>query len=175
MTPVSRSQFAFVPKHQPHEVVYILRSLIEKALEWNIHIFIIDGDIQKAYDFTKHSVAIRGLLAAECPQIYVAASAREWRGIGTRIKCGGHLSHRIHKNRSLVQGDPAAPYIFNHALDGPLARLYILAQEHNWGFKLEDHNGTSHRMCSYCSQIITGSFLQVQAKHRTSRQAGSIF
>ena len=37
-------------QNEAHEVVYILRSLIEKAIEWNIHIFVLDGDLHKAYD-----------------------------------------------------------------------------------------------------------------------------
>ena len=40
-------QFAFKPRHQGHEPVFILRSFVEKAIEWDIHIFVLDGDIKK--------------------------------------------------------------------------------------------------------------------------------
>ena len=48
MQQLANVQFAFRPKHQPHEVIYTLRPLVEKALEWNIHIWTTDGDILKA-------------------------------------------------------------------------------------------------------------------------------
>ena len=41
--------------------MYILRSLVEKSLEWNLHIWVCDGDIKKAYDYTRHSRALDGL------------------------------------------------------------------------------------------------------------------
>ena len=31
--------------------------LVEKALEWDMSLFLMDGDVRKAYDFTKHSKA----------------------------------------------------------------------------------------------------------------------
>ena len=45
-------QFAFRPHFQAHEVIFILRSLIEKAIEWDSPLFVLDGDLAKAYDFT---------------------------------------------------------------------------------------------------------------------------
>ncbi len=60
MTPIANHQVAFIRKHQPHEIIYILRSLVEQSLEWDTHIWITDGDIKKTYDYTKHSVALNG-------------------------------------------------------------------------------------------------------------------
>ncbi len=45
-------QFAVRKFYQAHEVVFILRQLIEKAVEWRApHVYVMDGDIKKAYDF----------------------------------------------------------------------------------------------------------------------------
>ena len=49
-------QFAFRPKRQCHDVVFVLRMLIEKSIEWRQPIFIADGDLPKAYDNVKHSL-----------------------------------------------------------------------------------------------------------------------
>ena len=57
MAPLKGNQCAFTPNHRPEEVIYCLRSLIEKAIEWQIHLWIGDGDIAKAYDNTGHTVA----------------------------------------------------------------------------------------------------------------------
>ena len=49
------AQLAFRKCHQAHEVVFILRQLVEKAVEWRApHVYIMDGDINKAYDHTSH-------------------------------------------------------------------------------------------------------------------------
>ena len=54
-------QFAFRKHYQGHEVVYIMRSFIEKSLEWDLPLFILDGDLTKAYDYTRHGTAIKSL------------------------------------------------------------------------------------------------------------------
>ena len=53
--PLQAPQFAFRKFHQAHEVVFILRQLIEKAVEWRApDLYVMDGDIKKAYDFVSH-------------------------------------------------------------------------------------------------------------------------
>ena len=54
-------QYAFRKHYQAHEAIFIIRQLVEKALEWDMAVFLLDGDIKKAYDYTKHSVIIKGL------------------------------------------------------------------------------------------------------------------
>ena len=50
-------------------------------------------------------------------------------------------SDRIPRTRSLLQGDPAAPAIFNAALDIPAGRFCKHARRKGWGIQLE--NGTN--------------------------------
>ena len=71
-------QFAFRKGYQAHEVVFILRDLVEKAIEWDIPVFILDADLAKAYDFTKHSLVMAALTEKGVPAIIVAAWVREW-------------------------------------------------------------------------------------------------
>ena len=35
-----------------------LASLVEEAIEWTVSVLILDGDIQKGYDYTKHNMVI---------------------------------------------------------------------------------------------------------------------
>ena len=60
---ISLYQFAFRNKYQAGEVLFILRSLVEKTNEWQTflpgHVFILDGDIQRTYDKTTHHIVIR--------------------------------------------------------------------------------------------------------------------
>ena len=41
-------QFAFRNGHQAHEPIHIIRTMVEKAVEWNVPLFVLDGDIAKA-------------------------------------------------------------------------------------------------------------------------------
>ncbi len=90
-------QFAFRKYHQTHEVIFILRQLVEKALEWNVSLFLMDGDVRKAYDFTKHSQIVKGLQAKKVEDIIIAAIIREIRRSRTEVivdKC-----RQGHENR----------------------------------------------------------------------------
>ena len=72
-------QFAFRPHHQAHEVVFMMRSLIEKSLEWDSPLFVLDGDLRKAYDYTRHPSVVNSLAEKGVPPIVIAAWVREIR------------------------------------------------------------------------------------------------
>ena len=52
--PISEFQFAFKPKHQAAECVFILKMIIEKSIEWDIPFCYLDGDLPNAYDNVLH-------------------------------------------------------------------------------------------------------------------------
>lgn len=66
-------QFAFRRGHQPHEVIHIFRSLVEKTNEWQLHLYVLDGDIYKTYDCVSHRLAIRALRRKGVMRAIVAA------------------------------------------------------------------------------------------------------
>ena len=43
-------QYGHVSGRQAHEVVFILRRKVEQATEWQIPIFVMDGDVAAAFD-----------------------------------------------------------------------------------------------------------------------------
>ena len=49
---ISQFQFAFRKGYQGHEIITIIRLLAEKSIELSEPLFVFDGDIHKAYDFT---------------------------------------------------------------------------------------------------------------------------
>ena len=132
-------QFAFRAGYQGHEVVFILRNLVEKALEWSIPLFVLDGDLEKAYDYTVHSAVVAGLEAKSVPSVLSAAWLREVRRFGSVFKIDEHVETKpIRRGRSLLQGDPASPPIFNSTLDLPAAAFCTMAKEQGWGYPLDD-------------------------------------
>ena len=130
----SRAQHAFRKTYQVDEVLYILRSQVEKAEEFRTPpLFILDGDISKAYDYTRHSVLTKRLQENGMPTVLVAAIVREVRRQASVVALGGARSEPIFRKRSIVQGDPNAPDEFNVALDGMLVEMEGRVQEEGWG------------------------------------------
>ena len=81
-------KFAFRKSHQAHEVVFILRQLIEKALDWRApHLFVMDGDIRKAYDFVSHKAFAEAARGKGTDEVWVLAWLREWRSMKASSAC----------------------------------------------------------------------------------------
>ena len=132
-------QFAFRAQHQAHEPVFIMRNLVEKAIEWNVPIFVVDGAIHKAYDYTLHQEVIVGLQWKHVPNILIAGWLREIRRVSCTVILDPYIrSEPIRRTRSLYQGDPAAPYIFNCTLDGPASRFCEICHKRKWSIRLDD-------------------------------------
>ena len=150
LTPLGHCQFAFRKNHQAHEVVFILRSLIEKSIEWQIPIWVLDGDIKKAYDFARHSVILKALLSHRCPRILAAAMIREQRRMKVVLKLADQETEPISRNRALLQGDPSAPTVFNYTIDDLLTVFQAEAQRRQWGIKLASHSGKTYYLAILC-------------------------
>ena len=132
-------QYAFRKGHQAHEVIFVLRNLVEKALEWDTPLFVLDGDIAKAYDYTRHSTLIAAMQEKSVPPILIAAWVRELRRSRSIFALDADTrSEPVARTRSLLQGDPAAPALFNIALDHPASKFISLCARRGWGFKLDD-------------------------------------
>ena len=72
---ISAYQFAFRPKRQCHEIVFILWQLVETNLEWKGSeppLCVFDGDLPKAYDNVRHSIATEKLVGKKVPKDLVA-------------------------------------------------------------------------------------------------------
>ena len=107
---LTASQFAFRSHFQGHEVIFILRNLIEKSIEWDRPVFVLDGDLSKAYDYTRHTVIISALEAKGVPQIVIAAWVRELRRCSaTCVLDGGVASEPVRRTRSLLRGGSVGP------------------------------------------------------------------
>ncbi len=92
----------------------------------------------KAYDYTKHKHILSTLINKGCPKPVVAAWIRELRGTKVKLKLADLETRAIHRTRSLLQGDPAAPTLFNYTLDEPLTNFQNLCQRNKWGIRLQD-------------------------------------
>ena len=128
---LAEPQFAFRKFHQAHEVVFILRQLVEKAVEWRSpHLYVMDGDIKKAYDFTSHKAFAEAARGQGMDEVLILAWLREWRRMKSVFRLDSETtSAEIQRTRSLPQGDPAAPMLFNLILDTLAGRFAEIAVE----------------------------------------------
>jgi len=133
-------QYAFRSGYQTLEPIFILRMLIERACEWSQPIFVADGDVLKAYDYSKHSEVCRSLQLRNVPMCIIASWIREWRRSCSIFKLDCEtMSSPIPRRRSIPQGDPSGPKIFNSTLDLAAERFEATAQLKGWGVALEEY------------------------------------
>jgi hypothetical protein len=69
--------------------------------------------------------------------IVIAAWVREIRRMSSISELGKTRSRRITRERSLIQGDPAAPYLFNMALDFVIRDFVFICKERGWGYSVD--------------------------------------
>ena len=123
-------QFAFKENHQGCEVIFILRRVIEVAKEWSVPVFVLDGDLHRAYDMIEHDKITRALQARAIPDIVVAAFVREVRRKTNVFKMGGGMTEEpVRRTRSLIQGMPSSPKIFNATLDEAAKRFQCMVPQ----------------------------------------------
>ncbi len=100
-------------------------------------LFVMDGDVRKAYDCTKHSVVIKGMQKKSIEDIIIAAVIREVKRSRTEVVVDGVTrTSPVPRSRSVPQGDPGMPTYFNLALDIPAGRFIDIAQKKEWGWKV---------------------------------------
>jgi hypothetical protein len=131
-------QFAFRSSFQVTEVTFLLTNLIEKALEHGKPLFVADGDLEKAYDNTEFAEIVRGCLKAGVPRIVTAAWLRELAAMRSIFAISSSVqSDPLVRVRSLVQGDPSAPNLFNITIDIPLVKFVDECRGRKWGFEMD--------------------------------------
>ena len=74
-------QYSHVPGRQAHEVVFILRRMVEQANERRIPIFVMDCDVAAAFDHVSHHLIIDALEALKVPSVLVSSWIRETQGV----------------------------------------------------------------------------------------------
>ena len=119
LAPIRGSQYGHVPGRQAHEVVFILRLLVEQANEWRIPIFVMDCDVAAAFDHLSRHLITDAMEALKVHPALVSAWIREHRGSETYIKFDDTRTPGIRRTLSVPQADPCAAELFGAALDVP--------------------------------------------------------
>ena len=131
-------QYAFRAGYSAAEVVGIFRGLVEKFDEWRCpRIFILDGDIDHAYDHTAHGLVLNSLDRRKVPRPVSESWIRCWRTMKSAFCLSpGCTTRAIRRTRSIPQGDPAGPDLFNVVVDDLAYDFQEMAARRDWGVQL---------------------------------------
>eukprot|EP00973_Karenia_brevis_P092875 12414490-Karenia_brevis.AAC.1 len=102
------------------------------------------------------------------PRMLIAAWIREVRRTTSTVKLDDHVqSPPVHRTRSLLQGDPAAPTLFNATLDQPARLFHAKAQVERWGIEMPDGSFLAFLLFADNFWMIANSAreLSVMTKH----------
>ena len=96
-------------------------------------LFIFDGDLFKAYDTVSHALGIERLVKKGLRRITIAALFREIRKLRFVVRAGDIQTAEITRTRSLCQGGPDAPQLFNLIFDFDLCEFNKECEDNSWG------------------------------------------
>ena len=99
----------------------------------------MDGDIKKGCDLVSHKAFAEAARKKGMDDILALAWLREWRSMKSIFRLDSEAtSEEIERTRSLPQGCPAAPMLFNIILDALAIGFENLARSRKWGKQLQD-------------------------------------
>ena len=98
-------QSGHVPGRQAHEVVWMLKRMVEQATEWQIPVSVMDCDVAAAFDHVSHHEIIKATMEMGVPPILIAAWIRECRNSETVVLLDDIVTTGIRRARSVLHGN----------------------------------------------------------------------
>ena len=133
-------QYGHVPGRQAHEVVFILRRMVEQANGWRIPIFVMDCDVAAAF-------------TTSCPSGVGGSLDQRVQELRNAHRLDDNLTQGIRRTRSVPQGDPCAASLFEAPLDVP-ATVFSKVP----GREVGDARGWQiHGATAFCRQLLAPS------------------
>ncbi|CAK0904239.1 unnamed protein product [Prorocentrum cordatum] len=126
-------QYAY-RKSQAMGVIFSMRMHVEKAREWNRPIFIMDGDIEAAFDRASHRSIEETLRRRAVPRPAVLAIVRELSASAV-IKMGSIQTQPVLRTPGIRQGTPASTILFNLVLEDASEEFLDECWTHGQGFE----------------------------------------
>eukprot|EP00969_Alexandrium_andersonii_P365793 15467023-Alexandrium_andersonii.AAC.1 len=129
--------FGFRPGHQASELIQCVRTLVEKAKEWDEALCVAKLDLSKAYDRTYLHALFASLEKQGIPKWLCMALVRETKGVHWHGRLGMCSSAPVALTRGVRQGDPAAPALFCLVMNQVLTELQAVAEANGIGIVVD--------------------------------------
>lgn len=99
------------------DAIFVVRQIVEKALEFNRPAFMCLIDLQKAFDRIRLSDMTEILARREIPTSLIQLIKDIYTGSYIKVRCNGEMSQSIPAGRGVRQGDSLSPMLFNFMMD----------------------------------------------------------
>ncbi|CAK0838559.1 unnamed protein product, partial [Prorocentrum cordatum] len=148
-------QRAYRKVHRAMDVIFSVRMLAEKASEWNRPIFIMDGDIEAAFDRVSHRLVEETLRRRAVPRPVALAINRGLKASAV-IKMGSIQTQTAPRTRGARQGHPASTILFNLVLEDAWEEFLGACGARGWGCEFPGEAGL---LCAGNFCLVPGVFL----------------
>lgn len=135
LVPINEQQQGFRKKRSTTDAIYVIRQIIEKAIEFNNPVFMCFVDLIKAFDKIKLSDVTNILKEPNVPLKIIRLIEELNIETFTKIRTGGKLTENIPVNTGVKQGDSLSPTLFNLVMNKIIESVKFME-----GYKLGNHN-----------------------------------
>jgi len=124
---ISEEQQGFRPNRSTTDALFIIRQVVEKAIEFNNPAFICFVDLVKAFDRVKLQDVITILMNKQVPLNMVRIIKDMYTNTKTRVKVGEQLTKEMKCTAGIRQGDSLSPALFNLVMDEIIKQTRAMA------------------------------------------------
>ena len=139
----SCDQAGFRAGYSCDDHLFVISILSERMREFNLPLWVVAVDFQKAFDSVNHGSLWQALREQNVPNIYILMLQRLYRGQTAKIQTDV-LSKDFPIERGVKQGDPISPILFNAALEKIMRKLKLKWDNRKAGVKI--HDGDAGRL-----------------------------
>ena len=115
-------QAAYRTGYSTTDHLHTIRQIMEKALEYKIHLYMAFIDYEKAYDSISHEAIFRAMRNQGIDQVYINIIRDAYTNRTAQIQTDV-LSRKIDINKGVRQGDTLSPNLFTAALQEIFKRV----------------------------------------------------
>ena len=115
-------QAGFRPKRGTYEQIFILRNIVEQALEWNSCIYLIFVDYEKAFDSIDRETLWKIMKAYGIPDKFIAIVKAFYRNCRVAVLHGGSKSEWFAVKSGVKQGCVMSGFLFLLVVDWIMRR-----------------------------------------------------